>query len=77
MKKILASILIGMIVLTGCGEPGGSRQDVNKTLVIGDKLQVNQPTPTDIAPLTGNILSGLERICTAIFRSMLKTLCWR
>lgn len=49
MKKLIMVLLIGMMLLVGCGvSTGGSSQDVSKTLEIGDKLQVNQPTPTDI-----------------------------
>lgn len=58
MKKIVSifiviTIVISMMLLTGCGldertEEGGAKQDVNNTKVAADTLQSNQPTPTDL-----------------------------
>lgn len=53
MKKfILVVMCVAMVALglTGCEEipPTGSKVDTKATIEIGDKLAVNQPTPTDI-----------------------------
>jgi len=50
MKKILAITLVLMMALVlfaGC-EGDGRTQDVDNTLETADRLQRNQPTPTDI-----------------------------
>jgi hypothetical protein len=50
MKKILAITLVLMMALVlfaGCGQDGRT-QDVDNTLETADRLQRNQPTPTDI-----------------------------
>lgn len=49
MKKIII-IIIGILMLTtGCDlEGGNTKQDINNTLEIGNKLVENQSTPTDI-----------------------------
>lgn len=50
MKKILAITLVLMMALAlfaGC-EGDGRTQDVDNTLETADRLQRNQPTPTDI-----------------------------
>ena len=52
MKKILAIALIFVLCFTlmacGVSEESGSRQDTEKTIEAANKLQTNQPTPTDI-----------------------------
>ena len=52
MKKFLGIVfaLILIICMVSCDatEPSGSKQDINSTVNIGNKLQTNQPTPTDI-----------------------------
>lgn len=45
---ILSAIMISTMQLTGCIEVSGSQKDTNNTIAIGNKLQVNQPTPIDI-----------------------------
>lgn len=54
MKKIL-SIIIAIIItaltclfVTACSEISGSKRDTINTIVNANKLQENQPTPTDI-----------------------------
>lgn len=50
-KKILiATLLISLIILTGCDgtTESNTTKDVKNTLSIGDELASNQPTPTDI-----------------------------
>lgn len=48
--KILIAALISLtILLCGCyHDTGGAAQDVASTLMLADKLQESQPTPTDI-----------------------------
>lgn len=52
MKKVFAIILVATVVvfcLVGCaGTESGSREDVLNTKRMSDRLQTNQPTPTDI-----------------------------
>ena len=51
MKKFLSVALIFVLCFTlvACdGESGGSRIDTKKTMEAANKLQSNQPTPTDI-----------------------------
>lgn len=55
MKKIISLLLALMVVLTmcmsfaGCTEmSSGTEKDISATVVNANKLQVNQPTPTDI-----------------------------
>lgn len=51
MKKVLCIILALVcitFVMTGCDEISGSAADSAHTLEVADKLQNNQPTPTDI-----------------------------
>ena len=51
MKKILAIILVlvAVVSFTACDEEtGGSRKDTEATMNAANKLQTNQPTPTDI-----------------------------
>ena len=52
MKKILAVIisLIILVLMSACGITAisGSREDVKSTIEIVNRLQTNQPTPTDI-----------------------------
>ena len=54
MKKAFAIILVATVVvfcLVGCagtGTESGSREDVLNTKRMSDRLQTNQPTPTDI-----------------------------
>lgn len=53
MKKIIAVLLVALMVsfcFVGCGTAvaSGSREDKENTMAIADKLQENQPTPTDI-----------------------------
>lgn len=53
MKKIIAVVLVAIMVsfcFVGCGSAvtTGSRADKENTMAIADKLQENQPTPTDI-----------------------------
>ena len=51
MKKIIAILMVIMIMgamLVSCDEASGSRQDVLKQQEAANKLQSNQPTPTDI-----------------------------
>lgn len=53
MKKIIliGIILLGALILTGCSEGSGkfnTKQDIQSTLNVGNKLASNQPTPTDI-----------------------------
>ena len=48
----VATLLIGLsmvVMMTGCGEADGSRQDVANTKKAAAALQENQPTPTDIS----------------------------
>ena len=50
MKKILAITLVltmALVLFAGCGQDGRT-QDVDNTLATADRLQRNQPTPTDI-----------------------------
>lgn len=48
--KILIATLISLtVLLCGCDyDTGGAAQDVASTLMLADKLQESQPTPTDI-----------------------------
>ena len=55
MKKtkiilLIITMILGVLVLTGCSdyETSNTKQDINKTLNIGNELAENQPTPTDI-----------------------------
>ena len=52
MKKILTVIisLILLVLMSACGITAisGSREDVKSTIEIVNRLQTNQPTPTDI-----------------------------
>lgn len=51
MRKLLAIILTLVMTmgLTACDEEsGGSRKDTEKTMVAANRLQSNQPTPSDI-----------------------------
>lgn len=53
MKKILTAIVTLMLTFTcfvGCTESysGGTGNDINQTLNVGDKLSNNQPTPKDL-----------------------------
>jgi len=50
-KKLLTIAIAFVLVLSlaGCDGPSGSRQDMDKTLEVGNVLQINQPTPTDIS----------------------------
>lgn len=56
MKKsrkilLLGILLLSVILLTGCTEENGefnTKQDIQSTLNVGNKLTANQPTPTDI-----------------------------
>lgn len=56
MKRIISVILCIVLCLTfatlslGCGQQpvSGSKQDTNNTIDIANKLQTNQPTPSDI-----------------------------
>ena len=51
MKKIIAILMVIMIMgtmLVSCMETGGSRQDTLNQQQSANKLQSNQPTPTDI-----------------------------
>ena len=48
-KRIVAIILIVIICLTACGAAsGGTQQDTYETKMNANRLQSNQPTPTDI-----------------------------
>lgn len=48
-KVLVAVLLLLTILLCGCDyDSGGSYQDVASTLMLADKLQEAQPTPTDI-----------------------------
>ena len=44
---IILATLVVMLFMCSC-HPNNTKQDVKATLVIGDKLSQNQPTPTDI-----------------------------
>ena len=53
MKKIIVTIMMAVLMMTifvGCGEIAvtGSEADVQSTIKTTNKLQENQPTPTDI-----------------------------
>ena len=50
MKKIILSVLAILLVvsLSACDEPSGSRQDIYTTKENANKVQENQPTPTDL-----------------------------
>ena len=54
MKKFLSVIVVVVMVFTvaimfsGCEETSGSKQDTISTIDNANKLQSNQPTPTDI-----------------------------
>lgn len=53
MKKIITCLIsiIFIVTLTACGTAtvaSGSKADTKSTIDIADKLQTNQPTPTDI-----------------------------
>lgn len=52
MKKIFLLIpimILGVILLTGCsGETTSTKEDIESTLDVGNKLVESQPTPTDI-----------------------------
>ncbi len=51
MKKIVSCILVIvciMFLFTACDSPSGSTVDKTNTKEIANKLQTNQPTPTDI-----------------------------
>ena len=52
MKKIIAILLVAALVIcmAACVAPteSGSKEDVSRTKDAADKLQSNQPTPTDI-----------------------------
>lgn len=51
MKKIIAILMVIMVMgvmLVSCDETSGSRQDMINQQQSADKLQSNQPTPTDI-----------------------------
>ena len=51
MKKIIGILLVLVCIvciMTGCDEVSGSTADKTNTIEIADKLQENQPTPTDI-----------------------------
>ena len=53
MKKIITCLIsiILIVTLTACGTAivaSGSKADTKSTIDIADKLQTNQPTPTDI-----------------------------
>ena len=47
-KILIATLLSLTILLCGCDYGGASHQDVVSTLMLADKLQEAQPTPTDI-----------------------------
>lgn len=48
--SIITAIILALIVftLTGCGEASGASMDAYNTEMNADRLQTNQPTPTDI-----------------------------
>lgn len=52
MKKIFLLIpimILGVILLTGCsGETTSTKEEIESTLDVGNKLAESQPTPTDI-----------------------------
>lgn len=51
MKKFIGILLVLVCIvgiMTGCDEVSGSTADKTNTIKIADKLQENQPTPTDI-----------------------------
>lgn len=51
MKKLIAIIsliVILVMMFVGCDTMSGSEQDVSQTIKNANKLQTNQPTPTDI-----------------------------
>lgn len=50
MKKILTILAVIFLVfaLSACDTVGGSYEDNQKTIEIGNKLAENQPTPTDL-----------------------------
>ena len=52
MKKIFLLIpimILGVILLTGCsGETTSTKEDIESTLDVGNKLAESQPTPIDI-----------------------------
>ena len=51
MKKLIALVLSFMLVCTmfvGCTAEDHSSTDSDRTLAVADKLQADQPTPTDI-----------------------------
>ena len=49
MKKIVFSVfaILMVVLLSACGEPSGSRQDIYTTQENANNIQENQPTPTD------------------------------
>ncbi|MGB7594577.1 MAG: hypothetical protein WBL80_03325 [Erysipelotrichaceae bacterium] len=48
MKKLLVLLFIITITLSGLTACSNANQDTYNTIMIGDKLAANQPTPTDI-----------------------------
>lgn len=50
MKKIVFSVfaILMVVLLSACGEPSGSRQDIYTTQENANNIQENQPTPTDL-----------------------------
>lgn len=47
-RKIIFIITIFVLTLSACEDSGGAREDTANTLMLADKLQQQQPTPTDI-----------------------------
>ena len=45
---LVITLVLGVLVLSGCSYTTETTQDIKSTLNIGDKLTNNQPTPTDI-----------------------------
>lgn len=47
-RKFIFIITIFILTLSACEDSGGAREDTANTLMLADKLQQQQPTPTDI-----------------------------
>lgn len=67
MKRILGIILVLVMVVgvcAGCDNAAtsGSKLDQKNTIENANKLQSNQPTPTDITTLLRDIISSEEPI---------------